>query len=53
MGVSPVKTAPALAICAIILAELFQSNRPDIPCVDATAFRKAIGEDTTKQGKLL
>lgn len=46
------KSYPRLQI--ITLAELLQNKKPDIPYVDPTAaFKKAVRENTGKQGSLL
>jgi hypothetical protein len=36
----------------LTIEELFADKKPEIPLVDATSFKKAQREDTTKQGKL-
>jgi Restriction endonuclease len=36
----------------LTIAQLFAGTKPQIPLVDATAFKKAKREDTTKQGTL-
>lgn len=48
----PPFSGKVLKIQILTIAELFAGKKPQIPLVDATAFKRARREDTTQQGQL-